>query len=411
MKLQERIDILQAKSDALHTVFEEAGDEMDMDNVKSIEGDGVQTSEQKVAWIREADAEITELTEAVREAAELEKAREGNGQLKSVLGLLDQPANMLPNVAPPATPGASKSFGEMFVESYKPELKGQTFELKDYEAKTLFELGAGWAAESTRTGKVVDYATRPLQVIDIIPQTTTNQAAVVYMEETTYTQSAAEALEGGSYAESAFALTEQTSTVRKIAHFIPVTDEQLEDVAQVQGYLNNRLQFGLRQRLDLQLLVGDGTPPNISGILDRSGIQTQAKGTDPTPDAVYKAMTKVRVTGQSIPNAVVFHPNDWQDVRLLRTTDGIYIWGSPSETGPSMIWGLPVVQAQALTENTALVGDFANFSELATKRGIEVKVSDSHSDYFVKGKQAVRADMRVAFQVYRPAAFATVTGV
>ena len=409
MKLTTLIDELQVKSDELAKVFSEAGDEMDFDNVKSIEGSDASTTEEKVAWVRDRDTEITELTARVKEAAEIEKARDGNGQISTILGLLDQPANMITNVAAPVTPDASKTFGEMFFKGFDPDQKGKEFSL-DLEVKTLFETTAGWAPESVRTGKVVDYAVAPISILDFIPKTTTASAAVVYMVESTYTQSAAEASEGGTYAESAFALTETTSTVRKLAHFIPVTDEQLEDEAQASGYLDRSMRKGLDERLALQVLVGDGTPPNLSGILDRAGIQTQAKGTDPTPDAVHKALTKVRVTGAAMPNLIVMHPNDWQDIRLLRTTDGIYIWGSPSEAGPATIWGLPVAQETRLTENTGLVGDF-DYSELAFKRGVEVKITDSHSDYFIKGKQAVRADMRAAFQVYRPAAFATVTGI
>ncbi|MEX0843404.1 MAG: hypothetical protein WD120_03565 [Gemmatimonadota bacterium] len=45
------------------------------------------------------------------------------------------------------------------------------------------------------------------------------------------------------------------------------------------------------------------------------------------------------------------------------------------------------------------------------RRGIEVQISNSHSDYFVKGKQAIRADMRVALVIYRASAFSEVTGV
>jgi HK97 family phage major capsid protein len=167
----------------------------------------------------------------------------------------------------------------------------------------------------------------------------------------------------------------------------------------------------IRQRLDSQILVGNGTPPNLRGLLNVVGIQTQAKGTDPTPDAVYKAITKVRTVGFAEPNVAIFHPNDWQDVRLLRTADGLYIWGNPSEAGPERIWGLTVAQAVALTENTGVVGDFANFSELAVRRGMDVQVSNSHDVFFTAGKQAVRADMRVALVYYRPAAFCTVTGI
>jgi HK97 family phage major capsid protein len=185
----------------------------------------------------------------------------------------------------------------------------------------------------------------------------------------------------------------------------------MEDVAQVQSYINNRLGFMVRQRLDSQILVGNGTAPNLSGILDRSGIQTQAKGTDDVMDAIFKARTKVRVTGRATPTALVIHGNDWQDIRLTRTADGIYIMGNPTDPGPDRLWGLRVVESEALTEGTALVGDFAMHSGLAIRRNLTFKVSDSHSDFFIKGKQAIRVDMRCALQVYRETAFCSVTGI
>jgi HK97 family phage major capsid protein len=276
--------------------------------------------------------------------------------------------------------------------------------------------GAGWVPETLRTGRLVDFATRPVQVTDLIPQTTTTQAAVVYMEETTFTNNAAEVLESvqatpGTYPEAALALTERSSPVRKIAVFLPVTDEQLEDVTQIQGYLNNRLPFMIRQRLDSQILVGNGTSPNLRGVLNVVGIQTQAKGADPIPDAVYKAMVLVQVTGRAQPNGIVVHPTNWQSVRLLRTADGIYIWGNPSDAGPDRIWGVQVALSDAITLGTAVVGDFANYSELSVRRGLDTQISNSHSTYFVEGKQAIRADIRCAAVFYRPTAFCTVTGL
>jgi HK97 family phage major capsid protein len=192
--------------------------------------------------------------------------------------------------------------------------------------------------------------------------------------------------------------------------FLPITDEQLDDEPRIRGIVDNRLPFMVRQRLDSQVLVGNGTAPNLRGLLNVVGIQTQAKGADPTPDAIYKAMVKVQVTGQAQPNLAVFHPNDWQDVRLLRTADGIYIWGNPSDAGPERIWGLQVSMAQAITEGTALVAD-TNYLELSVRKGIDVQVSNSHNDFFVQGKQAIRADMRVALVAYRPASICTVTGI
>ena len=122
-------------------------------------------------------------------------------------------------------------------------------------------------------------------------------------------------------------------------------------------------------------------------------------------------MTLVRSGGFAEPTALVIHPNDWQDIRLMRTTDGLYIWGNPSERGPESVWGLPAVITTAITENTALLGDFALYAELFRKRGVTIKVSDSHADFFTNGKQAIRADERIALVIYRAGAFCKVTGV
>ena len=277
--------------------------------------------------------------------------------------------------------------------------------------KTLFQTSTGWLGESTRTGQVVDAVTRPLQILDIMPVAQTGQPNVVYMEETTRTHAAAERAEGAAAAESTFVLTEKTSPVREIADSIPVTDIQLEDVPMVSSYLDGRLRFGIRQRFDTQIVSGDGIAPNLDGIINVTGIQTQAKGTDPVPDAVFKAMTLLRVTGRVVPTHAVFHPNDWQGIRLLRTSDGIYIWGNPSEAGPERIWGLPVVQNESLTENTGLVGSFEPaWISLFERRGVVIERGFVGTQ-FTEGKQTIRGSMRAALVVFRPAAFSTVTGI
>jgi HK97 family phage major capsid protein len=65
----------------------------------------------------------------------------------------------------------------------------------------------------------------------------------------------------------------------------------------------------------------------------------------------------------------------------------------------------------AQTENTALLGDFRNYSFLWRKKGLVIEVSDSHSTYFTEGKKVIKATERLALEVSRAAAFIEVTGI
>jgi HK97 family phage major capsid protein len=402
VELRGKLEELRTKAAA---AFAEAGDELDMEKVASIEGDSAAKAAQLKTW----NDEMTGLAKEIEEIDGLSLMKKFTDDLGEIDGHPGHQTGGLKDRGAEAT----KTIGELFVESdaYLKREKGAVGPETNVpiDVKTLFQTSAGWAPFNPRGPKVVDFATRPISVVDLFPQGATTAAAIVYMEETTFTNAAVEVSEGLAKPEATLALTERSEPVRKIAVWLPVTDEQLEDVPQAQSYVENRLGFMVRQRLDLQLLVGDGTAPNISGILDRSGLQTQAKGADPTPDAVYKAMTKIRVNAFSEPNAAVFHPNDWQDIRLLRTADGIYIWGNPADAGPERIWGLSVAQSTALTENTGLVGDFAQ-SELVMRKGVTVQVGFINDD-FQKNRQSIRAELRAALAVYRPAAFCSVTGI
>lgn len=410
--LKESNQKLAEKRKNLAAIFDEAGPEMDFSKVTVVKGNTHEIAQVVRQW-------NDELTELGKENADL-KAIERASQAVKIAGQSDEERAKAGAERGSAKGGdgaslpTTKTFGELFGDSAAYKLKTGPIgpEAKiDIDLKTLMTTGAGFAPEVTRTGRVVPFATRPIQVADLFPQSTTTQAAVQFMVESTFTNAAAEVAEGGTYPEAALALTETTEIVRKISVFLPVTDEQLDDEPQVRGYINNRLPFMVRQRLDSQLLTGTGTAPNLRGLLNVVGIQTQAKGADPTPDAVYKAMVKVMVTGQAQPDSVIFNPLNWQDIRLLRTADGIYIWGNPSDAGPERIWGLQVALAQAETLGTAVVADLGNYTELVVRRGIDVQISNSHGTFFVEGKQAIRADMRAALVVYRPAAICTVTGL
>jgi HK97 family phage major capsid protein len=284
--------------------------------------------------------------------------------------------------------------------------------LPDVDVKTLMERTAGFAPENMRLDRVVLSAQVVPNVASLIPQSNTSLNDVKFMYESTFTNNAAFVAEGSAVTDSALVFTEQSDPVEKIVGWLPVTDEQLDDVEGMQSLIGRRLMDQVAIKEEAGLLTGNGTPPQLTGINSFANIQTQALGTDTKPDAVFKAMTLVRFTGRAEPSGVIMHPNDWQDYQLLTTADGVYIWGSPADANLSpRIWGLPVVLSTQQTENTAIVGDFARYSEIFRRKGVVIEVSDSHSTYFTEGKKAIKATARLALVCYRGTAFCKVTGL
>jgi HK97 family phage major capsid protein len=410
-KLIEKREELAAKQKALAAIFGEAGTEIDLSKVKSLSGDNMT----KALEIKRRNVELDALGKEVEALAELEHQAHDVKALGERLatpagGITHPPAGKL-GEAP-----VFKSLGQLFVESdtYTKRLgnHGPISEAQGVDLKTLMDTSAGWAPESLRQPGFRESAQRQPNVVDLIPFIPTSQAAIVYMLESTFTNNAAPRTEGANNAgEAALALTPTTSMVREIAVWLPVTREQMDDVAYVQAYVNTRLTLMIRQTLETQVMAGSGVAPNLAGLIGLAGAQTQAKGVDPVLDALYKGLVLVRVTGRADPNAFIMHPNDYQDIRLTRTADGIYIMGNPGESGVERLWGLPVVQSTACTENTAVVADFANHMNVAQKQGIVFEYTDSHASLFVQRTLAILASLRMAFVVYRPAAVCQVTGI
>ena len=406
------------RSEMLHTIFEEAGKDLDPASVKS---QSFKDGQELAVFVRNLNGELDWIGKRVSEFDELDKIRTDNQKrLEAGKGYRADPSAWAPKGEQGDKKPVFKSLGQLFAESKALAAARDhqigSFTLDDIDAKQLlqqkanFVTTAGWAPESLRTGVVIPDEQREIEVLDKIPMLPTGMAAVVYMEETTFTNAAAERAEAGAYAESAFALTQRSVTVRSIGTSIPVSDEQLEDEAGVQAYLDQRLMFAVRQRADSQVLVGDGIAPNLAGTINVAGINTQALGGDTVLDAFYKALDLVRVTGRATPNVFFVHPTDFQPVRLLKTADGIYIWGSPSDAGPDRVWGLPLVLTTAVTQNTAIVGDYARFSGLFVRKGVEVQTGYVSAN-FTNGLVTLRAGMRCAMVHYRPSAFTQITGI
>lgn len=412
LSLAETREKMIALSDQLDEIFQQAGPEMNMNQVSAISGD----SAYKAGEIKRLNAELADLGQHKDQLELLEAIGKNNAAERR---RMTEPVS---GMAHPTSGGAQANFNPRDLKRFIFEHRAyKEFRAGNLRTINLEVPGAHWNTLITLSGvnapatrlDPVSMALEERTVADLLMQGGMDGNTVEYYEETGFTNNADTVAEGAEKPESAIVWTLRTEHARKIAHWIPASKEALDDVSFLESTIRNRLRFGVQRKEEAQILHGDGVGENLLGILNRS-IQSQAKGADPTPDAIYKGMQKVRGadgSGFSEPSAVIFHPNNWTPIRLLRTSDGIYIWGNPSDAGPDRIWGLMVRQTTEMPLGTALTGAFSSQAEVLRREGVNITLSTEHSDFFIKNKVAILGESRLGLAVYRPSAFAEITGL
>lgn len=291
--------------------------------------------------------------------------------------------------------------------------------MKHYAAKAMESAMKATLTSSGMTSidkypAVIALGQQQLTVADLFANAETNNTTVRYLQETTYTNAATTVAENASKPEATWVLAEVDSTVKKIAVMARVTSEMFEDYPSVRDYINERIPFMVRQREEFQLLNGDGIGANLLGLLNVSGILTQAKGADTNIDAIYKAITKVRTQGFWEPDGIVIDPTNWTPIRLSKETTGGYVYGDPYVAGPETIFGKRVVTTVNMglsAANTAIVGAWRLGGTVFYRHGIRIEATNSDASDFQFNRVALRAEQREALAVWRPKAFCTTTGL
>lgn len=251
---------------------------------------------------------------------------------------------------------------------------------------------------------------RQLTVLDLVTMGTTDSDTVEHPRINGWTNNAAPTAEAsatddgsGEKPESAISMEKVTAVVKTIPTWIPVTTRALQDAGQLRTLLESFLMSFVREELEDQVLGGDGTGENLTGILNTSGTQSQAYTTSIIVTS-RKARTKAKTPGRVTPNAYVFNPLDWEEFDLAQNLEGDFYFGGPSILGVPRLWGVPVVESEAMPENTGLLGDW-RYAVVWERMAPTIRISDSHADFFIRNLVAMLVELRAAFGVLYPKAF------
>jgi HK97 family phage major capsid protein len=377
---------------------------------------------------RGAIAALTKEAEGIK--VRLDRAR-GDAALGAAIdtltdGLARHSGNGPASAARPTADGRVLSLGAQFVadETYKRFIRSGGHRHGAFTSPgvevfgTLLTEGAGSGGALVPPDRLPGLQLLPqrrLVVADLIAPGTTESNLIQYVREKTFTNAADAVLEGGTKPESALVYELASSGVTKIAHWIPVTEELLEDFAQTQSIVDARLRDGLLLKEEDELLNGSGTAPHLKGFLSLTGLAADVAlgaAPDTTFDAVYRQIAAIATTSFAFPDGIVMNPADFAQCQLMKNAQGNYLGSGPwAAAQTATMWGLPVALTPAIVAGTALVGAYRTQSQIFRRGGIRVESSNSHSTFFVENKVAIRGEERLAFVVYREGAFGKVTGI
>lgn len=309
----------------------------------------------------------------------------------------------------------NESAGRLFVgsEQYKNMVKNGEQKSAPVRFKSFFKKDLTSAADSAgtlvvpnRTPDIIAGPDRELRLRDLMNVQNTNSNAIEFVQETGFTNNARPVAEGTLKPTSDITFDVVTASVKTIAHWIPATRQILDDAAQLRNYIDNRLTYGLKLVEESQILYGDGTGENLQGIMTNPNIQVNdtVQAGDTKIDHLRRSMTLAYLAGYPV-TGITLNPMDWEDIELMKGSDGHYIWVSVTEGGQPRIFRVPVVQTPSIVENEFLLGAFGVGATLWDREDANVRISESHADFFARNMVAILAEERLALTNYRPESF------
>lgn len=407
------------------------------DNNRDMTNDELSTVATHIKTYEGLKAELSEQTNQAQVKAALDA-------LSAETGLERTPEQQKATPDAFRQPSKFKTIGEMFVESlefksmmapFGDRVPGSQARIQSapFGVKALVtglaDSSGGAFITNERQADLELLGRRPLTIRDLVSKRNTTSDTVEFVQQTVQTNAAAAVPEatsaaapttgassgaalvnnpGGGYKpEGQVAYQVVTATVRTLAEWIPATKRSLADASQLRGLIDQELRDDLAEVEENQILNGSGTGENLTGILNTSGIQTQAlsstvAGVDSKTETSLKARTKVLTTGRAIPTAYVLNPLDWEAISLARLAKNPQNEGTANAT--PVLHGLPVVQSEAIAVGTGLVGDFRK-AVIWDREQATISATDSHADFFIRNLVAILGEERLAFGVLRPKAF------
>ena len=291
-------------------------------------------------------------------------------------------------------------------------VKGNTnaakFELKSSDM-TMANTFTGVIAGETIVPDIKFDPSRAVHIRSLIPNGTTDAQTIRFPKESAYTDNAAATAQGSALGQSDFDLTATSVNVEKIGTFMKITEEMLADTPQLSSYLSARVPSKVLAIEDNQIMSGDGSSPNMSGLFtdgtafttSSGGLFYQSVESANEYDVLIAALNQLALLNYTA-DSILLNPTDFHKIVLLKSTANEYLKNQVIQGIQPAIMGVPVTINTAIPAGKFLVGQLSVATQLWIRDGLGIEFSREDSDNFQKSFVTVRALMRAALTTYLP---------
>lgn len=329
----------------------------------------------------------------------MEDSRKELGDIADQIVALQKKQNemaTLESADPARVIAESKNFADNIRSGTPMEFKDIT--TADVPTATVSAMGR------THNRGLIPPTVQKLFLRSILPSASANFSAWQFVKETGYANNAAVVQEGAMKPQSDLTFSIEQGVVKKIAHWFRVSEEVLDDVSGMEGYIRERGIYGLMLKEEEQLLTGTGGAGALDGLLGDATAYNSALLPNVTP---ANAMDDVRVAIAQISEAdlmgdtLVMNHLDAAALQLAKDADGRYL--HPAFTGRSA-WGLPMVTTKGIPQGEFFAGGLRGNVMLWFRKGLEVRKSTEDRDNFVHNMVTILIEERLGLEVTRPEA-------
>tara|TARA_R110000851_G_scaffold333531_1_gene514860 strand:- start:39762 stop:40853 length:1092 start_codon:yes stop_codon:yes gene_type:complete len=286
------------------------------------------------------------------------------------------------------------------------EQKGGIIKLDDVSIKSLFDSYSGSGdTQAQRSPVLGENVTPRLDLISVLPTLPVTSNTFEFLQLNGYTNAAGyQFSEGDAKAEATVPTQTIKVDIATIAHWLPVSMQVMADNDALMMQVRQLLINGVRKKLIAEIISGASTSGGIEG-LETQATSYVATGGVELADAVGGAIASLNASGWNASH-VIMHPNDWHAIQSERTSAGEYVAAGWSSVA-NLIWGVPVIVDENVTQQSPLVIDASQIALLDRMQPqIDIGV---RNEQFTNNERTILAECRAGLAVFSPSAILSVT--